>query len=354
MKGLENRVIILPDLARRAQTGRTNPMVAKTSRSPSGRPLPVIRVGDLHGTVWAWVRQEDALHELAEEVRVLYVALTRARDELILLAAPKSGTAAWLDALAPWGYLHDDPPADGELLCGGQVLHKTVAASPAPPREAAEPEVSDEQAVQAYAEAVRQLQLSAKPLFIQPSGDHEVEPYEGTETLESGDLAPKPPQRDVSRAAGILIHRLLEHWDGGSTDRLRESLRAATAEAATEAGVEVAELEREASEIIDAFLGSDLVDRFRSVELIDRELSLLLREGERAYRGSIDLLYRDESGALVVADFKTDRQGDAERLRTEYAEQLSIYARAVQQALDLAAPPRAELWHLRTGQRIEI
>ena len=77
-------------------------------------------------------------------------------------------------------------------------------------------------------------------------------------------------------------------------------------------------------------------------------------EGEPDWRGSIDLVYRGDDGAPVVADFKTDRDGDAETLVERYGPQLAVYARAVESALGLRAAPRAEIWHLPSGTRIEV
>jgi ATP-dependent helicase/nuclease subunit A len=114
-------------------------------------------------------------------------------------------------------------------------------------------------------------------------------------------------------------------------------------------------LEREAGEVLEAFLRSSLVERFREVEILDRELPLILAgEDGRLYRGYIDMLYRDPAGELVVADFKTDRDSDPNRLRETYAAQLDAYGRAVQLALGLPAPPRVELWHLRSGGVIPL
>jgi len=64
---------------------------------------------------------EDRRHGLAEEVRVLYVALTRARERLVLLAREGSGSPPWIEALSPWGYDADAPPEDGETIAEAAV-----------------------------------------------------------------------------------------------------------------------------------------------------------------------------------------------------------------------------------------
>ena len=69
--------------------------------------------------------------------------------------------------------------------------------------------------------------------------------------------------------------------------------------------------------------------------------------------GAIDLLYRDpESGALVVADYKTDAVAGValEERAASYRAQGAAYTRAVAAALGLAQSPRFELWFLAAGE----
>ena len=111
-------------------------------------------------------------------------------------------------------------------------------------------------------------------------------------------------------------------------------------------------VERAARAVLETFLASDLAVRLREVELLGREMPMLLRDDAGVtWRGSIDLLYRRD-GSVVVADYKTDEDetGAAER----YAPQMQIYRDAVQRALGLEDPPRAELWMLRSGRVIPL
>ena len=68
----------------------------------------------------------------------------------------------------------------------------------------------------------------------------------------------------------------------------------------------------------------------------------------------MDLLYRDEGGAVVVADYKTDLGLTPEEARSLYRDQLAVYAEAVERAMALKAPPRTELWLLRTGETLPL
>ena len=114
------------------------------------------------------------------------------------------------------------------------------------------------------------------------------------------------------------------------------------------------------------FADGPLLGRFAALRdaVIARELPVLLRpdpEGEGAVgfvAGSIDLLYRDPaSGELVIADYKSDRVEGAAKLAERaqrYQGQAVHYRRAVQEALELAAPPRFELWFLYAGAVVTV
>ena len=155
---------------------------------------------------------------------------------------------------------------------------------------------------------------------------------------------------------GIVLHRLLERWDGASPDALHRALAPLCDETAREMRTDRAELEREAGEILRAFLSGGLAERFARVERIGAEVPLLVHDerADCAYRGSVDLLYRDANGELVVADFKTDRTAERDELRASYGSQLAVYADAVQQALGLPQRPRTELWLLRSGEIVPL
>jgi ATP-dependent helicase/nuclease subunit A len=346
MKGLENDVIVVPDLARRDWTGRDTSDPVSVPVTRDGIRLLAVRCGDLTNSARVWHEIENRRHAGYEESRVLYVALTRARERLVLIAARPSGSSTWLRALEPWGYDAAHPPPDGELLAGGRVRHRLREPPSRPtPKETKAPD-AETLAVSAYEETVAKLRAEARPPLSAPSAPE-----------EDGAAAREPStSRSLGREAGEVLHRLLERWDGKEPDRMREELETQCGETARERGVDAAALQREAEEILDAFLASDLPDRFIRVERLGAEVPVLMRDEEtgQTYRGSIDLLYRDAGGEIVVADYKTDRETEVDRLGSRYGPQLGVYAEAVRRALDLAARPRAELWLLRTGEVVRI
>jgi ATP-dependent helicase/nuclease subunit A len=350
MKGLENDVIILPDLARQIRGQSSSKPVYVPSR-PDGGPMLAIKTGSLQNSARCWYEMEDRRHGESEEVRVLYVALTRAKERLVLVAAPSKGRIPWLEALAPWGYEAGNPPADGEALAGERVLHRLrEPPKRSKPPEQKIPETATE-AVDAYVAAVETLRRSARSPLAAPSGLSEHR----RARLDAGDgWTPRGTQqsRDVGLAVGIALHRLLEQWDGSDPAGLADRLNVLCEEASRETRAERDAVASEAAEILEAFLTSDLPQRWAGLERLGAEVSLLVssKDPDTVFRGSIDLLYKDANGEIVVADYKTDRRTDPAELREKYAAQLRVYADAVERAFDLDQRPRMELWLLRTGQ----
>jgi ATP-dependent exoDNAse (exonuclease V) beta subunit len=169
-------------------------------------------------------------------------------------------------------------------------------------------------------------------------------------------------------AAGSAVHAALEHADlAAATPALAADgeHRIARALAALEPADERAAAELRARAIWRGFCDGPLLPRLRALapRVLARELPVLLAPDELALAegeapvgfvsGAIDLLYADERGEVVVADFKTDEVAGEAALRercAHYARQADVYTLAVQRALGLSAPPRFELWFLRAGQ----
>ena len=173
--------------------------------------------------------------------------------------------------------------------------------------------------------------------------------------------------RELAMASGAALHRALELWDldadpAREMERQRALLPAYLSAVAT--GEDVARALPRCHRLLERFVAGGLADRLRGLagHVVARELPVLLAPdpdppggaGPVAFvSGAIDLLYRDPgSGALVIADYKTDEVGgaDLQRRTITYASQGAAYVRAVQAALELAMPPRFELWFVHAGQ----
>ncbi len=165
----------------------------------------------------------------------------------------------------------------------------------------------------------------------------------------------------ISRAVGSVLHRVLEVFDP-SADLARElarheALLPGLVDAVAEASLREDVL-REASSLLTGLAGGTLLDRLRRLAgaIVARELPVL--RPAAADRGPVgfvsgvaDLVYRDPgSGRLVVVDYKTDRvagRAEVEERSAAYLAQGAVYQEALRDGLGLDYTPRFELWYLR-------
>ena len=358
------------------------------------------------------VEAERRAVEAAERVRTLYVAMTRAKDRLVLLGSwpeetagdserrPPEQARTHMDLLAwrrdrPTGTLAElweKAAAEGvssfsdltgtlwKLPALWAALGETGAGGASAADGAGLPEPEEIARISA---ALRADRIAAEAHMSRTWGGaaseeaHELLREElAARRLDEGEDAPRQRarprkngggelDREAAMALGGAIHRALEEWDL-SADPLEELARQRTrlpAYLAPLARGEVVELALpRAEELLDRFGESRLLERLRGLagHLVARELPVLLppRDAPHApvgvVTGAVDLVYRDpETGLLVIADYKTDEVDDPEEISRRaavYAPQGATYVRALQEALDLPQPPRFQLWFLRADR----
>ena len=345
---------------------------------------------------FAAVAAREAQVAAAERVRALYVAMTRARDRLVLLGSwPLAGAGrqgakgeALIDLLRS---RRESPAALDELMIraradgrdgeidGSGVRWSFPALWPAQaPTKSAESTSSEREDLADVESDMRGLVVSREAAqrrmqrrFRAPAsqdahaGEREsrAERRFGASGAQRAESIPEAA-RAIAAAAGTAVHRVLEELrlEGD----VREDLVRASARLSDWVDVLVPASQRAATlasarEALERFARGPLLDRFVALRdaVIARELPLLIPadpEGEGPVgfvSGAIDLLYRDPAnGEFVIADYKTDRvekdEALAERAR-RYEGQAAHYRRAIQQALALPQPPRFELWFLYAG-----
>ncbi len=331
---------------------------------------------------------ERALVEAAERVRLLYVATTRAKQRLVIGARNtpaaewrRAGTQAALLAHRPLPHGWPDAAAQAE---GMRIRDEygalwRVVDPPLPERAPAAREAASLPDAARLAREHEQLcalragaALRAGRAFSTTASE-EAHAREERAAAAAGDeesparheRAGDAAERRVALAAGTALHGVLERLDWNDPEAAQPARVFAALERAVLStappGESTAVLAR-AQTVWQRFTTGPLLERLRSLapHVVARELPVWTAPaGDEAsdpvgfVAGAIDLLYRDpESGALVVADYKTDAvEGAAldERARS-YAAQGAVYTRAVAAALGLPEPPRFELWFLAAGE----
>ena len=330
-----------------------------------------------------------------ERIRLLYVAATRAKDRLVISSsAERPAALPPPERVKKLGQLllHRAgglplPPAGGAASLPGDpgVLYRHIGAAgeAEPPRlrmREAETATSAAQVERDAAEleraAVQAARREARPVQRVASELTHDDEAGAARTLPDDDAPESPrtrPDRDrrVAMAAGTAVHAALEHADFALERRdltAQGELAIAAALATLEPREERAEAERRAREIWRGVCAGPLLTRLRALaaRIVARELPVLLDPRELPasedapvgfISGAIDLLYEDERGEYVVADYKSDDVSGDSELRAKaahYAPQGAAYVTAVQRALGLASPPKFELWFLQAGECIML
>ncbi len=386
-KGLEFPVVVLPDLNARVRPGGFADDVyagrirdtGGVDRRELGAALHVVEQRTRRRRKSLTARRIDDRERaegIAEAKRLLYVAMTRARDRLICVARPPPAAAeeprpledapAWEEWLRRWR--REDPTAEREV----PVVWEDVR--PTPPEDAPRSPRPRPADLVELAGIKRRLGPVSAPVVARfsPHGLAEqardavaeyVEPDADPEAAAEPDEG-RAIARELARVRGLLVHACLE--DGITEPSAITSARVRRALAA-EGLLEDGHVKR-----LEAALETHLAGFRRAAPAPLRGGGTVFHEqafrlplpvvpgdaDEAELHGIIDVLYLDpERDCWVVLDYKSDAAGDAE-LVAEYAPQLLAYAWAVARILpDVRAGRRAvaaELLATGRGARIEV
>jgi ATP-dependent helicase/nuclease subunit A len=316
-KGLEFPVVFLVDLAR-GTGGRPDPI--RVAGEPEGDAVSVA-VGDVVS-----VADEDAEARDREEAkRLLYVALTRARDRL------------YLGAVLPDGLFRPGRLSLGEVL-------------PVPLRDLLQEAVAAERQVSwsGPSGVVHRLRvcrsLDAADARVAPqAAPGEPGPVDSdfASLRDASSPAPAPPPSvpdaacvlpdgpadGSDRVVGTLVHRLVQlEGLGAGQDRLRATGEALVADLAARADqaweTEAAALVDRAVSVCQAlWTRADLRGLYQSGQAY-HEVPFCLRVDGRLVRGAVDCLIVTAGGAVTILELKTGRA------RPEHQAQLDLYRQA--------------------------
>ena len=368
-KGLEFRQVYLLQLHKGQGGAGDEPFAYEPA--DDGRPAAYRLLG---ARTLAWTDVEERRRGVAERerVRLLYVAMTRARDRLVLagqLHASRS-RGSFLPLLEE--RRGDSPAATAPPVAPTLDAHGALWRTPALEPDAGELPAPAVAASSSGSSSDLDGTLERLAARRREAAVRSARARVGRATDSSGlpgpgaDDEPEPSvggaETDRARRRGLVLHRALELAPLASREleRWRELARGAWGPGA--------ETERTALDgDLDRLLVSSLWRRLSELEsaVVARELPVLVQtaadDGPDAPLegsvGTLDLLYVDPgTGAWVVADFKSELAvGSApdEMRARRYAAQLRLYGRAVRGSLARDADARLEIWWL-DDDRVEI
>ena len=347
-------------------------------------------------------RVQRELDEKAERARLLYVAMTRAKERLILIGCcgkneqriwslPESDYRVWkASSMTDWimqggyqQYIHSLSTTYPQAATPWKYCVYADPAGLTVDEAVDKPEVSDwvlrhvtgpvesdfthwemqpapSQPLKTSVSAIAKKAVYADPLPL-PEAEEDIDgkrvPEEIMNPLRMSELPSRPAFMEEKRVTGAergtLLHRLLSLIP---LNMLRQAanLPQAVHQAAhdlVERGIFTAqELLMLDIRGTAAFFTGDLGQRMLKSEKVRREWSfnfLIDPAQGTLLQGVIDCAFL-EDGGWVLVDYKTDRIQDEEAFRQRYAMQIEWYARALEGVTGL---PVKEMWLYAIGPR---
>lgn len=312
------------------------------------------------------IRHKKEQADTAELLRVLYVAMTRAKNQLIFtatikkkedIAAIKNRTTFVMDPLLPaeimdsgysfmhWicfglarkenvdvGLLHRDAKIKVAFLPGENPLEvKKVSATVS---------VLSEDSLSNLKKALSLKDVPAIPGKVSVT---ELLPDDG---IEYGFSLPKPqflsesPQLTPAEK-GTAFHRFMEHldygksWDMPALERYREEMMhsgSLTQKEAQSVDMEAVLFFLKSSYGKDLMTAREIRSEMTFTAVLSaKELLGVETDEKTVLQGAIDMLYAKENGEWVLMDFKTNRLGSGgeDSFLKHYSKQLDLYAQAL-------------------------
>ena len=292
----------------------------------------------------------------AERLRLLYVALTRARDHLVVPLVPAVDKRTGLLAVLATHLPELDDAVRGHDVEGVHVFDLDSVAPPAAAAGDGVPEPTATEVDRAVAELEAWSTRRADALRAASEGlpvviassvrpIDRVSPLAATsdagETAISLDLAPPV---DI----GTAVHRVMELI----TLPAGADLTAITAAVCAEAGLGPAT--PEVLELATRSLASPTMQRALAAERYEREIpfAAVVDDGTHL-AGRMDLVYLD-AGELVVVDYKTDAVATPDELdaaTVEHSGQAAAYAIATERATGLPVREVVFIYPRANGER---
>lgn len=312
-KGLEFPVVILADISKQEASSNK-----KSDHLYSWQyDLHGLRVGKYPDMNLAWLEEEQILHAQCEQVRLLYVALTRAREKIIVVGNEKSETKTTACMFMKAGRFPQEDQK--ETILGLEDGLRVRYETPRNP------------ATFIYQQKTDILSPENKLLLQHWPSAYEKRQTQYQQHLQQilpqnpSDLADGRLQDQDAMDLGTAIHTALAHiWQ--QKKGVEDAIYCACM------SLDRADLIFPAQNILKPYVQSDLFDTLRSMKTWGVEMPFFQRLEQGTLRGVIDLLLEDDKGLLWVIDYKTDQISEENLIQSaqKYAAQLSAYKQAVE------------------------
>lgn len=310
-KGLEFPIVVLADAAR----GVPN-IHAPILLSDALGVVPDLETDSRSSPLFGLAKQYERDRSRAEDLRLLYVAATRAQEKLIVCAhQPRNVNAqVWFNQLATAaGLTPEDVSAEPHAWHERALTDKQLKIAY---KSSTEPRTPAAQKTTATPEPER----IASALFAPLTPPRELE------IVEERSLEERLAADSIAARTGELFHAAIRQWCFPGDPHFENLLRAASANF---------NLPTSVSERVRNLLERVRADaRWREMNdapVRRQELPFTFANADLTLRGVMDLMYQTPTGKWHIVDFKTDdvNQAQAAQLtRSKYHAQLLRYLAA--------------------------
>ena len=352
-KGLEFPMVVLTDLAGKRNKSET--FVVDRCNNEIAIRIGSKKMG-LQTTNYERLSAYEDLRREAEERRLLYVAMTRARDFVVIpayFATP--GECPKPDHTQPkslFHYLAPKIPSPGETG-GGKILEgmrifegSSLDLEPEEPptfRVPLDPDAPESAETGVMSDRLEEWKSSRAGVIERLAQGRSLR-----RATEEKEVVPAGG-RSKGALFGQLVHGLLERIDWRDPSLLKQ---AAAAEASA-IGAEPAMTE-EAVEMVRTALATDLMKRILEADRYYKEVPFTFEDGGTIVEGVIDVLF-EEAGKIGIVDFKTDKVPKSKLVAKaeQYRPQVETYRRAVTAACG-TPPEEAILFFLHPMEAVPL
>jgi len=363
-KGLEYPIVIIADLF-------TSKLPASDCIIDHAATRGWLKIGPFRPEGWEQQSEVEARQQEAEGRRLLYVAMTRARDHLVIPCLPGEPVESWLGSVANMFVRPiDDIPFnkresnvtwfDSRRLDFGVQGTGTVRVSAAVEGSKADATnaLAAEKAWLSARRVVRkQARAEAEPAATLPevaltTNDSHLTGAQRLYGVESeGELAELSDAGGAVAATsdepaefGNYVHEILKRVDLSGADLESVARTLARRHGVTDASV------THAIQLVERVLRLPLMDDARSATRVFREVPVAGNTAAGRVNGKADLLF-ERRGAWRVVEFKTDRLDQPDSLR-EHAAQLAGYSVALAGIVGASVKPA--ICMVRRGEVVEV
>ena len=343
-KGLEFPIVVVPDLGEPPRAGGSTVMVEDGLLVGVTIPNPANDHEREEAPLLKVLKREYRQKEKAEQKRLFYVAVTRAKDHLVLCgelpgevpetlegAKNRMGWLACCTGLCDDAYIRGaaeiDIPGVESPLCIPLVTDPAAICAESRPIGAMHLSLPDDEA--RVSEGVPPIEVDEEEHVYSASEIRQYLRCPLAYERRFRQSNPTQPILEVSAAMdattrGLIVHEIFRGRDPGTVLRRY--------------GVEDAGIAGEYQA---------LYDRFRAAEVMQGvtddycEVPFRTSIGGAKFKGAIDRLVRQPDGTWVLVDYKTGVAGadDIPEKVEDYAVQLTIYRLAAEQILGEAVKP---------------